>query len=344
MSIGLWYSAAMARQRSLTFSSALGQGFSYAFPAAVLGIAVLAITRRVAWPPARPWTFVLIHLTAAATLGIAWLGFEIAAIAVGTGLPLALQISRQFEGFQILDGIFVYAVIASISYIVRISTRLREQEARAARAEALRTQAELAALRGQLNPHFLFNTLHTLTALVRRDPDTAEHALQRFGDMLRYVLDMKRSSREDVTLGDELRFLRDYLSLERLRFGDRLRVIESVDPDCLDCVVPTLTLQPLVENAIKHGVAPRASGGTIEIAARLEGETLVLEVCDDGPGAPGDAVKTASGMGLRAVRQRLATRFESAARFEVVTAPGEGFVVRASLPAQTGAERLAGKS
>jgi LytS/YehU family sensor histidine kinase len=125
-------------------------------------------------------------------------------------------------------------LIAAGSYVIRITSRLREQEARAARADALRMRAELAALRGQLNPHFLFNTLHTLTALVRRDPDTAEHALERFGDMLRYVLDVKRSAREDVTLGDEMQFVRNYLSLEQLRLGDRLRVAEQLDPDALD--------------------------------------------------------------------------------------------------------------
>src|SRR5947209_11891125 len=125
------------------------------------------------------------------------------------------------------------------SYAIRMVGRVRVEEARVARAESLRVGAELAALRGQLNPHFLFNTLHTLTALVRRDPATAEHALERFGDMLRYVLDVKRSRREDGTLADELQFVRSYVALEQLRYGDRLRVIEEIEPDALECVLPS---------------------------------------------------------------------------------------------------------
>jgi LytS/YehU family sensor histidine kinase len=258
-------------------------------------------------------------------------------IAFGTGFRAAIAITRTFAVFEIFDGVIFYSVIAAVSYVVRIATRLREQDARLARADALRMRAELAALRGQLNPHFLFNTLHTLTALVRRDPDTAEHALERFGDMLRYVLDVKRSAREDVTLGDELEFVRNYLALEQLRFGDRLRVVERIDPDALDCALPSLTMQPLVENAIKYGVAPRAGGGTITIGAACgaDGTVLELDVGDDGPGARSDALDAATGVGLRAVRQRLDTRYPAHATFSVTTAPGRGFAVHLTLPAHT---------
>ena len=231
------------------------------------------------------------------SFALIWLGVEISLIASSTGYRLAWEITRQFAGFQAFDGTFFYGLIAAGSYVIRIASRLREQEARAARADALRMRAELAALRGQLNPHFLFNTLHTLTALVRRDPDTAEHALERFGDMLRYVLDVKRSAREDVTLGEEMQFVRNYLSLEQLRLGDRLRVVEQLDPDSLDCVLPSLTLQPLVENAIKYGIAPRVRGGTLEIVARFDDEALVLEVRDDGAGASSGILDSAAGCG-----------------------------------------------
>src|SRR5439155_20533144 len=105
------------------------------------------------------------------------------------------------------------------------------------------------------------------------------------GDMLRYVLGVKRAEREDVSLGEELAFVRTYLALEQLRLGDRLHVVEEVDPDACDCVLPSLTLQPLVENAIKHGIAPRAAGGTLTLRASLDGELLVVEVKDDGSGA-----------------------------------------------------------
>ena len=199
--LGLFYSVLMSRTRPMSVANALVQGTTYVAPVALLGVAIWWLSGVVEWPPRNVARFVAIHVAGMVSFALIWLGVEISLIASSTGYRLAWEITRQFAGFQALDGMFFYGLIAAGSYAIRIASRLREQEARAARAEALRMRAELAALRGQLNPHFLFNTLHTLTALVRRDPDTAEHALERFGDMLRYVLDVKRSAREDVTLG-----------------------------------------------------------------------------------------------------------------------------------------------
>ena len=330
------YALALTTTKTLPPDRAIVAGVSYAIPIAVFGVGIwwlsgVLVARRVG-----PVATAAIHLAAGVATTFAWLAIEISQIALQAGFDAAIAASHAFAGFEVLDGLFIYGVLAAGSHAIRMSSRLREQEARAARAEALRMRAELAALRGQLNPHFLFNTLHTLTALVSREPDTAEHALERFGDMLRYVLDVKRAAREDVTLAEELRFVRDYLSLEQLRLGDRLKVVERVDPETLDCVIPSLTLQPLVENAIKHAVAPRVQGGTIELVASLDGDSLVLEVRDDGPGADKLNVDAATGMGLRAVRQRLVTRYGEDASFGITTAPQQGFVVRASIPAHVG--------
>jgi LytS/YehU family sensor histidine kinase len=212
---------------------------------------------------------------------------------------------------------------------------LRDEERRGARAEALRIDAELRALRAQLNPHFLFNTLHSITALVRIDPADGERALEHFAALLRYVLDVNRERSEEVPLEEELGFVRTYLALERLRLGDRLQVKEEIDPDALECLVLGFSLQPLVENAIRHGIAPRAGEGTLRIAANLEGDQLVLEVADDGSGADGTAVAEAAGVGLNAVRQRLEARWGNDARLEIVTAPRNGFLVRMVQPAVT---------
>jgi sensor histidine kinase YesM len=315
------------------------EGVTTVLPVALLGVCVWWLTGRLRWPPRSVPRFLASHIAGGAVFTFVWLLCQIGFIAMGTGLRLAVAITETFAGFQLLEGLFVYGLLAAAMYMLRITTRLREEEARAARADALRARAELAALRGRLNPHFLFNTLHTLTALVRRDPETAERALGRFGDMLRYVLDIERSAREDVTLGDELRFVHDYLSLEQLRLGDRLCVVERVDSDALDCVLPSLTLQPLVENAIRYGIAPRAQGGSVEITAALDGDRLVLAVRDDGPGARSDVVESAAGLGLRAVRQRLEVRYGDGERpgFTVTTAEGAGFDVRISLPARSAA-------
>ncbi|MDB4878309.1 MAG: two-component histidine kinase [Gemmatimonadetes bacterium] len=336
--IALLHSLNIAATSPIPISQAAIAGATYVIPVALLGVAVWWLTGVLDWPPRNKPLFILVHIAAAILLSAIWLGVEVGSMALGMGAYAAIVLAKTFAGFQAVDGVIVYALIAAGSYVIRIAARLREQEARTARADSLRMQAELAALRGQLNPHFLFNTLHTLTALVRRDPDTAENALERFGDMLRYVLDVKRSAREDVTVADEMHFVRNYLSLEQLRLGDRLRVVEQIDPDALDCVLPSLTLQPLVENAIKYGIAPRAAGGTLTIGASLDDESLTLEVRDDGPGAPSDVIDGASGVGLRAVRQRLETRYPGQARFAVTTAPREGFAVRLGLPATTGSE------
>jgi sensor histidine kinase YesM len=317
--------------------SALVSSFSHWLMPAILSPVIWRWTARVPWPTKTPVRFTVLHLVSAAVFTSVWFSFDFLMISWAIGLTAALALVKTFQGFQLIDGAFFYFMIAAASYVVRVATRLRAEEARAAQAEALQMRAELSALRGQLNPHFLFNTLHTLTALVRRDPATAESALERFGDMLRYVLDVKRSQREDVTLGDELDFVRTYLTLEHLRLGDRLRVTESIDPDALEMVLPSLTLQPLVENAIKYGIAPRAAGGTLAIRAAFTPDgALDLEVADDGPGAHPGIMESPKGVGLRAVRQRIETRYAGRGAFNVVTAPGQGFVVRVTLPSHTG--------
>jgi LytS/YehU family sensor histidine kinase len=227
----------------------------------------------------------------------------------------------------------LYGLVVGISYAMQSARRLRDQERRAARAEALRVDAELRALRAQLNPHFLFNTLHSITALVRIDPTSGERALEQFAALLRYVLDVNRERSEEVPLEEEMGFVRTYLALETLRLGERLQVIEEIDPDALECLVLAFSLQPLVENAIRHGIAPRAGQGTLRVAANLVGEQLVLEVADDGAGA--DAAKVGEGVGLSAVRQRLEARWGAQAHMEIVTAPQNGFLVRVTVPAAT---------
>jgi sensor histidine kinase YesM len=270
-----------------------------------------------------------------------WLVLIVASIAIFTGIAQSLIIARTFASWQLLSGFWLYGITAGLAYTIRVTRTLREREAATARAEAARATAELSALRGQLNPHFLFNTLHTLTALVRRDPETAESALEQFGEMLRYVLDVNRASREDVTLAEEIDFVRNFLALEQLRLGERLMYLERLDPEAYECIIPSLTLQPLVENAVKYAIGPSVEGGRIVVSSRLENSSLVLEVSDDGPGDGGAWESAGFGVGLGAVRQRLETRFPGASSFRITTAPGAGFSVRLSLPAETSSGRRA---
>ena len=202
---------------------------------------------------------------------------------------------RRAAVWQFVWGIVIYCAIAIAAHIQK---RLKEQELAAA-------GSELQALRAQLNPHFLFNTLHSLTQLAREDPVATEEALERFGGLMRYVLNAGSSATAEVALEDEIGFMRDYLAVERLRLSDRLRVIEDIDPDALELAVPPLLLQPLVENAVRHGVAPRREGGTIQLTARLKGTMLAIEVADDGNGAEPDTWRKSKDWDCRSFAARL---------------------------------------
>ncbi len=313
---------------------------------AVTSVGSAAVFGLLAWTVARRWTksgnhlrWLSVHVSLAVLYSSAWT--TVIALQIKGGASAAV-----WEGFvanairwQFVSGVILYAFVAAALSFVDTNTRLREQVRQTERAEQLRMAAELQALRAQLNPHFLFNTLHSITALVRERPSSAERALEQLGACLRHVLDLNRDAVEEVSLGDELAFVRDYLALERMRFGDRLAVVEDIDPDVLDASVLAFVLQPLVENAIRHGLSPVSRRVTVRLAAMAVEETLVLEVGDDGPGASGTG-ESARGVGLRAVRERLRTRYGTRATMEVITAPNEGFLVRIRLPLESAPRRV----
>jgi sensor histidine kinase YesM len=319
-----------------TVAEALADVLSNVGTAAVLGVAALAATDRMPWRATRPVAFFLAQAALAVAYSAAWWAAIAVVFTLRVSLVRGAWSPAYLRGYalpwQMFSGVMVYAAIAGIAYAVQAAGQAREQEARAGRAETLRARAELQALRAQLNPHFLFNTLHSLMALVRHEPEQAESALERFAGLLRYTLDAKRAEVDDVPLAQEWAFVRDYLALERIRLGERLRVVEQVDPEALDHPVPAFTLQPLVENAIRHAVAPHARGARVTIRIERVDGALELRVEDDGPGADPAGVAGAAGLGLRVVRQRLETRYGGAARMEVRTAPGEGFAVHVRLP------------
>lgn len=254
------------------------------------------------------------------------------------GTPTLAEFSYRETRWQLGSGLLVYCAVAAITMVLDQAARLRAVARRAERAEALRDRAELAAVRAQLNPHFLFNTLHSLLELVRSGDPGAEDAIERFAALSRYAFDPRADAGADVPLARELAAIEDYLAIERLRFGDRLRVCVQVDAAAPACLVPPLTLQPLVENAVRHAVAPRTRGATVRISAAVAEGVLRLSVCDDGPGAEAAAVLAAPGVGVRAVTQRVALRYGvPAAGVHVHTRPGEGFAVAIWLPARTAA-------
>jgi sensor histidine kinase YesM len=243
-----------------------------------------------------------------------------------------------FPGFMgswrsvVISGLFALLfslLFAGFNYAI-VFYRMAVERAKAAeQARAELAQAELRALRAQINPHFLFNTLNSIASLIATQPRAAEETTTRLAEVFRYAL--QASDRDQAPLARELEFVRSLLAIERTRFGDRLRVEESIEPGLEAASVPTLLLQPLVENAVRHGVSDRPGGGTVRIAARREGDRLVLEVADDGPGIDDSAAPSGTGFGLHSVRERLRAAGPPHA-LEIDSAPGRGTRVRVLLP------------
>ncbi|MGI8547808.1 MAG: sensor histidine kinase [Gemmatimonadaceae bacterium] len=325
--------------RNATLVSALLGSLVNVVPAALLGVAAVSLTGRLSWSQPNRLSFLALHAVFATAYSLLWFASLTAGLLVQAGIERGSWTVTMFRGpalmWQLLQGALLYLVVVGITYAVRASAAVRELEARAIKAEALRTAAELQALRARLDPHFLFNTLHSVIALVRHNTAAAETALERFADMLRYVLNTGRDRLDDASVRDEWTFVQDYLALEKLRLGARLRVVADIDPESLDWPVPAFTLQPLVENAIRHALAPRSDGGTLWIASSASDDVLRLEVRDDGAGTHPDTIDRASGTGLRLVRQRLEARYGACASMTIHTAPGAGFSVVVCVPFAT---------
>jgi two-component system LytT family sensor kinase len=214
---------------------------------------------------------------------------------------------------------------------VRIERKLEEQS-------RLLLEARLDALQRQINPHFLFNTLNSIASLVRSKPELAREMIVKLGNILRVLL---RDRDAFVPLSEELAFTDDYLDIEVVRFGEKLRVVKEIAPDTLDVVVPSMLLQPLIENSIKHGLEPRIAGGTVILRSRIVDNRLLLEIEDDGVGIePGGAttapvsglVREGSGIGMRNVRERMHVLYGDEADVEIVSRPGRGTKVRLLMP------------
>lgn len=213
------------------------------------------------------------------------------------------------------------------------AARLAEAEERARReADSLRVAAELRMLRTYLQPHFLFNSLNTIASLIEVEPGRARNAVVLTSDLLRSSLSDDATHEDLVPLRDELAVARLYLSIEQLRMDDRLKVREEISPDAQAALVPRFAVQTLVENAVRHGLFPHPSGGTVTIRAQCSAGQLVLSVRDTGAGTQGHAVATSTGLGLRSLRERLRFSYGGRATLLVETEPDRGFCVTVTIP------------
>jgi LytS/YehU family sensor histidine kinase len=224
----------------------------------------------------------------------------------------------------------LYLVLASLGHAIAYFRRSQQRHQRTLELEAHLAQARLQALRMQLHPHFLFNSLNAISTLVHSDPHKADEMISSLSEMLRWSLDS--AAEAEVPLRRELEFLNHYLQIEQTRFGDRLRVEHAVDPETLGAYVPSLLLQPLVENAIRHGVEPCLAPGVVCISARRSGDMLSVSIRDTGIGLPGSPRE---GIGLANTRARLQSLYPGRHRFELRNDPAGGCRVELEIPFHT---------
>jgi signal transduction histidine kinase len=286
--------------------------------AAVLGLLVYRLAVRFPWPhPFRPG-FVLVHLLAAGVYAHAWVTLTSAMESMLRG-RLVIIAPAGIVPYLIL-GVWLYVMVAGVAYATRATER-------AARAEAAAARSQLAALRDQLNPHFLFNALHTVVQLIPREPARAAQAAEQIAGLLRTAIE---EDRDVVSLAHELEFVERYLDIERLRFGDRLRVRIDVADDAHHFPIPSFALQTLVENAVRHGATPRIEPTEITVAAATVVDGLRLTVHDTGAGPGPEPLR--DGTGLTRLRERLAALYGGRARLELGAGPAGGFTVSLTIP------------
>ena len=288
--------------------------------AAALGLVVQRVTERLPWPHPGRLHFVAAHTGFAAVYAIAWLVLNSViesvwrgqtAVVVGPGLSLFLIV-----------GVWLYVMIAGVSYTARATER-------AARAESNAARAQLAALRSQLNPHFLFNALHTVVQLIPREPKRAAEAAELLAGLLRGAIE---EDRDLVAVSEEWAFVERYLEIERIRFGDRLRVHVEIAEQARGALIPVFAAQTLVENAVRHGAAPRIEPTDITIRGSIANGALTFTVRDTGGGASADQLAGNGGTGLTRLRDRLAVLYGSAARLEFVSVAADGFTASLVIP------------
>jgi signal transduction histidine kinase len=297
---------------------------------------ILRLSRK--FPLVKPTSILtwLLHISACAATGIvssAWtscLYFFFNPYLESYPLPyMQLWFVRFYNG--LLTDFFLYAAILTLNYALDSRARLAFRDAEAARLNEQLVKAQLDALRQQIEPHFLFNTLNSVAGLVREGRnDSAISMIAELSDLLRRMLD--DSARQQVPLQEEMAFAQKYLDIQKMRFADRLQLSVDIPDELYPAQVPSLILQPMVENAIKHGIAKKAQGGTIRIAASRLNGMLTLSVCNDGPSLPAEWETTLPGIGISNVRTRLKTLYGDVFDLSMRNQTAGGVEVSVSLP------------
>jgi two-component system, LytTR family, sensor histidine kinase AlgZ len=312
------------------WDEALLLGLPLGFMQAVLCFAARYPARAAPLAPGKMFRVAATHLSAAIVATGVW-------VFAGTGLARSLEWMPRHAGAALrfehkaptlaVTGVLIFLLAVTAHYLLIALEAAREAEVGGVRARVLAREAELRALRAQIDPHFLFNSLNSIAALTAEDPGAARSMCLQLAGFLRRSLAL--GQRDRVSLGEELALAGDYLAIEKIRFGTRLGIVETVEEGCRDCPVPPLLLQPIVENAVRHGIAQIVEGGRIEIVARRDPEGVVLTV--ENPRDPERAGGQGAGLGLENVRGRLRALHGEKAQIDVASPP-TAYKVRLFIP------------
>jgi signal transduction histidine kinase len=337
-----YYYVSTIGERTVSFPLLLALNLSYWYSWAVLTPGIIWLARRFPFEK-RAWRVsILVHLVGVFSATLLHVALTVASrigiFALIDQPSGSWQIEAQLMFFHNFDWeMMTYWAIIGLSHALWYKREAQDRALRASQLETHLVEAQLQALQRQLQPHFLFNTLNTISALMHRDVEAADNMIAKLSDLLR--LSLQTVGVQETPLKEELDFLSKYLEIEQTRFRDRLTVVFDVQPDVLDAMVPNLILQPLVENSIKHGIGPRPTPGRIEICARRAGSVLELEVRDNGVGLSAARLSDFNrGVGLTNTRSRLQHLYGTDHRFEFRQPPDGGLQVLIAIPLSNVAE------
>ena len=328
---GQFFIASSQLNRPVSWQQALSHSLADWYVFALLSILPIFLGRRYGFGERSWWRHILLHAGASLLFSLAYVTVRTLAAMILAGLPPPNSFVGTFRPLLFKTWHFnmlIYWVILTAYHALDFYGKYEERHNRSLQLEKSLTEARLQALQMQLNPHFLYNTLHAISALMYRDVDAADRMISQLSDLLRYAL--ASTSQQEVPLQQELAFLKNYLKIEQTRFGDRLQTRFEIEPGTEDLLVPTLILQPIVENSIRHGIERHPGPGSILVRATRTGDRLTLITRDSGPGA--NHLPFRKGVGLTNTTERLEQLHPHDHTFTMEKSADSGLEVRLTLP------------
>ncbi len=332
----LFYAAVMFIQiREIPFWAALIASANYNYTYALLSILIWQICKKISFETSQKFFFILLHFFLAISFSVLWLIIVYGSWYLAEGARIFEQVRiREIIGWQYLFGMVQYFLVAGIFYTILYYRNLKQKEIEQAELKILTRDAELKALKLQMNPHFLFNSLNSINALVTKDPASARKMIAQLSDLLR--MSLETHDKLFIPLKEELDLVHTYLAIEQMRFGDKMIFKEDVASELLTKLFPAMLLQPLLENAVKHGIASTRAGGTISLTIKQENRQIVGTVVNETAGVALPKISTSenNGISINNIRQRLDRMYGDKYSWQIDQSEMNQFKVEFKLPLQ----------